>query len=342
MDFRQRFGRTWSSTCTATASRPQRGRRAGVHPAGDVRRHRKRKPSCARPTSTAARARRLTRERGSTPSRCGAASSARGGASPRPSEGFARSGPMGGRLGGLRGGPTRGARGGDGSPEAQRCGADRRRSATGARGLHAPPQDRDAPLEPPRDGGAAAPAPLDWGRRPRRSPSPACWRGHAVRLSGQDAGAAPSATATRCCTTPDGASAPPLTSSPGPRPRFEVIDSPSPRRGAGLRLRLQPRLPRRPRDLGGAVRRLRQRRAGHHRPVHRELGGQVEPPERASCCCCPTASRARARALQRAPRALPELAPRTTSRSCNLTTPAQIFHACAARCCGRGASRWSS
>jgi 2-oxoglutarate dehydrogenase E1 component len=40
-------------------------------------------------------------------------------------------------------------------------------------------------------------------------------------------------------------------------------------RRAGLRLRLLPGLPRRAGDVGGAVRRLRQRRAGHHRPVHR-------------------------------------------------------------------------
>ena len=38
--------------------------------------------------------------------------------------------------------------------------------------------------------------------------------------------------------------------------------------------------PRRPRALGGAVRRLRQRRADHHRPVHRRRRGQVGPDER--------------------------------------------------------------
>ncbi len=39
-------------------------------------------------------------------------------------------------------------------------------------------------------------------------------------------------------------------------------------RSARLRLRLQPRLSRRARDLGGAVRRLHERRPGHHRSVH--------------------------------------------------------------------------
>ena len=47
-------------------------------------------------------------------------------------------------------------------------------------------------------------------------------------------------------------------------------------------------------DVGGPVRRLRQRRPGDHRPVHRQRRGQVAAAERAWCCCCPTASRARA------------------------------------------------
>ena len=56
---------------------------------------------------------------------------------------------------------------------------------------------------------------------------------------------------------------------------------------ARLRVRLQPRLPRGARDLGGAVRRLRERRAGDRRPVHRVERGQVAPPLAASCCYLP-------------------------------------------------------
>ena len=47
--------------------------------------------------------------------------------------------------------------------------------------------------------------------------------------------------------------------------------------GAGLRVRLQPRLSGGAGALGGAVRRLRQRRADHHRPVHQRRRGQVGP-----------------------------------------------------------------
>ncbi len=48
-------------------------------------------------------------------------------------------------------------------------------------------------------------------------------------------------------------------------------------RGAGIRLRLLDREPERVRRVGGAVRRLRQRGADHHRPVHRGRRDQVGP-----------------------------------------------------------------
>ena len=46
--------------------------------------------------------------------------------------------------------------------------------------------------------------------------------------------------------------------------------------------------------LGGAVRRLRERRPDHHRPVPRRRRGQVGPDLGPRACCCPTATRARA------------------------------------------------
>ena len=52
--------------------------------------------------------------------------------------------------------------------------------------------------------------------------------------------------------------------------------------------------PRRPRRLGGAVRRLRQRRPDHHRQLPRRRRGEVGPELRRSCCCCRTATRDRA------------------------------------------------
>ena len=76
-------------------------------------------------------------------------------------------------------------------------------------------------------------------------------------------------------------------------------------RRARLRVRLQPRLPRRPRHLGGAVRRLRQRRAGHHRPVHLVGRGQVAPPLRPRAAPAARLRGPGPRALERAPRALP-------------------------------------
>ena len=60
--------------------------------------------------------------------------------------------------------------------------------------------------------------------------------------------------------------------------QFEIIDSPlSEAARARVRIRLQPRRAARPGAVGGAVRRFRQWRAGHHRPVHL-------PPARPSGC----------------------------------------------------------
>ena len=51
-------------------------------------------------------------------------------------------------------------------------------------------------------------------------------------------------------------------------------------RRARLRVRLRPRQPRGARAVGGAVRRLHQRRPDHHRPVPRRRRGQVGPAQR--------------------------------------------------------------
>ena len=85
--------------------------------------------------------------------------------------------------------------------------------------------------------------------------------------------------------------------------------------------------PERAGDLGSAVRRLRQRRAGGDRPVHRLGRGQVGPPVRPRACCCRTATKGRGRSTpRRASSATCSCAPSTTSRSCVPSTPAQIFH----------------
>ena len=76
-------------------------------------------------------------------------------------------------------------------------------------------------------------------------------------------------------------------------------------RGARLRLRLQRRVARGARDVGGAVRRLRQRRAGHRGPVHRLGRGQVAPDDAHGHAPAARLRGPGARALERAPGALP-------------------------------------
>ena len=58
------------------------------------------------------------------------------------------------------------------------------------------------------------------------------------------------------------------------------------------------------RAVGGAVRRLRQRRAGHHRPVHRLRPGEVGPDVAADAAAAARLRGLGPRALQRAPGAL--------------------------------------
>ena len=110
--------------------------------------------------------------------------------------------------------------------------------------------------------------------------------------------------------------------------RFEVYDSPLSEAGVlGFDYGYSLDYPDGARDLGGAVRRLRQQRAGHHRPVHRLGRGQVAPPLGPRAAPAPRLRGPGPRALERAPRALPAARPpRTTSRSATSRRPAQIFH----------------
>ena len=113
--------------------------------------------------------------------------------------------------------------------------------------------------------------------------------------------------------------------------------------GPRLRIRLQPRLSRSAGAVGSAVRRFRQRRADHHRSVHRRRAktSGICSPE--SCCCCRTATKAKARNIPA--RASSDFcsSPRaTTFKFASRPPPRNIFICCAARRCARGASRWSS
>ena len=143
-------------------------------------------------------------------------------------------------------------------------------------------------------------APLDWGMR--RDPG--------LRLAGgrgppgapqraRTAAAAPSPTATPCCTTRTARSRIGHLPAAAAHPRRTGAASSSTTRCSRRRrcwassTATPPTAPRAG-DLGGPVRRLRQRRPGHHRPVHRQRRGQVAAHVRPRRCSCRTATRARA------------------------------------------------
>ena len=102
---------------------------------------------------------------------------------------------------------------------------------------------------------------------------------------------------------------PGLRADPEPRRRDRVLRDPQLAAFGGglprLRIRLLGRRPRGARRLGGAVRRLRQRRAGGRRPVHRLGALEVGPDLTADAAAPARLRRERPRALERAARAVP-------------------------------------
>ena len=127
------------------------------------------------------------------------------------------------------------------------------------------------------------------------------------------------------------------------RRTFWVYDSAAQRvRRGRLRVRLLARQPRRARDVGGAVRRLRQRRPDHHRPVHRGRRGQVGPVQRPGAAAAARLRGPGPRALLGPHRALPAVVRR--GQHPGLPTPRRrrsTSTCCAARCAATSASRWS-
>ena len=182
---------------------------------------------------------------------------------------------------------------------------DQRGAAAHARGLHRAPQARQGARAPPR--GA---------RRERRDRLGAC-RGARVRLAAHRGHADPPHRPGHRAR--DVQPAPPRAARRTHGP--DVVPDPEPPRGARavraaqqpavgdrrarLRVRLQPGGTGDARALGGPVRRLRQLRAGHHRPVPRLRAGQVGTDLAPDAAAPPRLRGLGARALLRAPGALP-------------------------------------
>ena len=146
------------------------------------------------------------------------------------------------------------------------------------------------------------------GRTPSRSPSPRSSRdGIPIRLSGQDAerGTFSQRHLVLHDPTTDQTHTP-LQALPGAKASFAVYNSPlSEQAVRRLRVRLQRAGAGPARALGGAVRRLRQWRPDHHRPVHRRRPLQVAAVPVAGDAAAAWLRGAGTGALQRPPRALP-------------------------------------
>ena len=109
---------------------------------------------------------------------------------------------------------------------------------------------------------------------------------------------------------------------------FEIHNSPLTENAVDrLRVRLQRPGAVAPRDLGSAVRRLHQRRAGDDRRVHRVGARRSGGCGRRSCCCCRTRTKGRGPITRaRAPSASCSSAADINMRVANCTTAAQYFH----------------
>ncbi|CAA9466788.1 MAG: 2-oxoglutarate dehydrogenase E1 component, partial [uncultured Solirubrobacteraceae bacterium] len=255
--------------------RPQRGRRARLHPARDVLGHQGQAPGrrALRRPPRGGRDHHRGRRRGPAPGDLGPPDPAAPGAQGEAQGGRGRRGP-GPADRGVPPGPhalARGDHGGGGRAAAPA----QRRAARHPRGLHGPPEAR-----PP------ARAPAHRGRRRRRDRLGAR-RGAGLRLAAHGGRARPA-------DGPGRRARDVLPAPPRPARRQDRADDvpdpdppgrPGPVRAAqlaaqrdrlhGLRVRLRAGGPGDHGHLGGPVRRLRQLRPGDHRPVHHLGPGQV-------------------------------------------------------------------
>ena len=136
----------------------------------------------------------------------------------------------------------------------------------------------------------------------RRSPSKAIPCGSPARIPS----AAHSANATPCCTTSSTATSTTvfqhLADDQAP---VDIINSPLCETGTmGFEYGYSLDYPEGARPVGSSVRRLRQRRPGDHRSVHRQRRRQVAAPQRRRAAPAARLRRQRPRALERPPRAL--------------------------------------
>jgi hypothetical protein len=177
--------------------------------------------------------------------------------------------------------------------------------------------------------------PLDWGCAETLAYAALLEDGCEIRSPARTAAAARSSIATPCCTTRDRRTYVPLQHLRRAQPRFHGHDSVlSEEAVLGFEYGYSTTDPNCARDLGRAVRRLRERRAGDHRPVHQLRRDPSGAASAAWCCSCRTATKARAPSIRRrVSSASCSCAPRTTCRCACRRRRRRCSTCCGGRCC---------
>ena len=170
---------------------------------------------------------------------------------------------------------------------------------------------------------------LDWGEGEALAYATLLAEGYGVRLSGQDSERG--TFSHRHAVLHDvktGEQFDPLQQFATGRAAFQVFNSPLSEMGVlGFEYGYSLDVPGRPHHLGGPVRRLRQRRADHHRPVHRRRRAQVAAGCRGLTLLLPHGYEGQGpeHSSARLERFL-SLCAEDNMQVCYPTTPAQIFH----------------
>ena len=294
------------------------------------------KPARARRLRRSASSRRATsRAKRPTPSRRSAAPRSRR-RSRRPARATTTTMPeaMGGVWGPYRGGPDAGApEVPTGVPEgapARDARPARHRSRRASR-----PNPKALKIIEQRRERAHAGHGLDWGTAEHLAFASILLEGHGIRISGQDARRGTFSHRHAVLFDTETGRALHAARAPRRKPgrravgRFEVYDSPLSEAGRPrLRVRLLARIARTSSSCGrrsSATSRTPRRSSSTSSSSRPRTSGGAS---RASCCSCPTASRARARSTRaRASSGSCSSSAEDNIQVCNLTTPAQFFHA---------------